>query len=151
MVYIRVICNCLYRTGWPSGNCLVLCSGDVRSNLGWNTAYPDWCFACFYFVSPSRIHDTFQSNKCSYGGKKGWRFDVNQEKKIGIVGVGVQLGPHGAAATNRRIVPAPGVYDDGEIGGMIGKGNRSTRRKLAPVPLCPLQTPMCCPDANPSG
>jgi hypothetical protein len=39
------------------------------------------------------------------------------------------------------IVPAPGDYDDGEIGGMIGRGNRSTRRKPAPVPLCPPQNP----------
>jgi hypothetical protein len=38
-------------------------------------------------------------------------------------------------------VPAPGDYDDGEIGGMIGRGNRSTRRKPAPVMLCPPQTP----------
>jgi hypothetical protein len=38
-------------------------------------------------------------------------------------------------------VPAPGDYDDREIGGMIGRGNRSTRRKPAPVPLCPPQTP----------
>jgi hypothetical protein len=38
-------------------------------------------------------------------------------------------------------VPAPGDYDDEEIGGMIGRGNRSTRRKPAPVPLCPPQTP----------
>jgi hypothetical protein len=61
---------------------------------------------------------------------------------IGIVGGGVQLGPLGTAATNRPIVPAPGDYDDGEIGGtMIGKGNRSTRRKHAPVPLCPPQIP----------
>jgi hypothetical protein len=61
---------------------------------------------------------------------------------IGIVGGGAQLGPLGNAATNRPIVPAPGDYDDGEIGGMmIGRGNRSTRRKLAPVPLCPPQTP----------
>jgi hypothetical protein len=37
-------------------------------------------------------------------------------------------------------VSAPGDYDNGEIGGMIGRGNRSTRRKPAPVPLCPLQT-----------
>jgi hypothetical protein len=57
---------------------------------------------------------------------------------IGIVGGGVQLSPH---ATNTPIVPAPGDYDDGEIGGMIGKGNRSTRRKPAPMPLCPPQTP----------
>jgi hypothetical protein len=36
---------------------------------------------------------------------------------------------------------APGDYDNGEIGGMIGRGNRSTRRKPAPVPICPPQTP----------
>jgi hypothetical protein len=41
------------------------------------------------------------------------------------------LGPLGTAATYRPIVPAPGDYDD-EIGGMmIGRGNRSTRRKPA--------------------
>jgi hypothetical protein len=53
---------------------------------------------------------------------------------------GVQLGPLDTAATNRPNVPAPGDYDDGEIGGMIGRGNRSTRRKPAPVTLCPPQT-----------
>jgi hypothetical protein len=47
----------------------------------------------------------------------------------------------GTAATNRPIVPAPGDYDDGEIGGMIGRGNRSTRRKPSPVPPCAPQTP----------
>jgi hypothetical protein len=58
------------------------------------------------------------------------------------VGGGVQLGPLGTAATNRPIVPAPGDYDDGEIGGMmIGRRNQSTRRKPAPMPLCPPQTP----------
>jgi hypothetical protein len=57
------------------------------------------------------------------------------------VGGGVQLGPLGTAATNRPIVSAPGDYDDGEIGGMISKGNRSTVRKPAPMPLCPPQTP----------
>jgi hypothetical protein len=38
-------------------------------------------------------------------------------------------------------VSAPGDYDNGEIGGMIGRGNRSTRRKPALVLLCPPQTP----------
>jgi hypothetical protein len=38
-------------------------------------------------------------------------------------------------------VSAPGDYDNEEIGGMIGRGNRSTRRKPAPVPPCPPQTP----------
>jgi hypothetical protein len=51
------------------------------------------------------------------------------------VGGGVQLGPLGTAATNRTIVPAPSDYDDGEIGGMIGRGNRSTRNKPTPMPL----------------
>jgi hypothetical protein len=52
----------------------------------------------------------------------------------------VQMGPLGTAATNRPIAPAPGEHDDREIGGiMIGRGKRSTRRKPAPVPLCPSQ------------
>jgi hypothetical protein len=35
-----------------------------------------------------------------------------------------------------------GDYDGGEIDGiMIGRGNRSARRKPVPVPLCPPQTP----------
>jgi hypothetical protein len=60
------------------------------------------------------------------------------------------LGPLGTTATNRPIMPAPGDYDDGEIGGMmIGKGNRSTRRKATPVPLYSPQIPHAYPDANP--
>jgi hypothetical protein len=60
----------------------------------------------------------------------------------GIVGGGVQLGPLVTAATDWPIVPASGDYDDGEIGGiMMSRGNRSTRRKPDPVPLCPPQTP----------
>jgi hypothetical protein len=39
------------------------------------------------------------------------------------------------------IVSAPSDYNDGEIGGMNGTGNRSSRRKPSPVPLCPPQTP----------
>jgi hypothetical protein len=57
------------------------------------------------------------------------------------VGGGIQLCAHGTTATNRPIVPAPGDYDNGEIGGMIGRGNLRTRRKLAPVLFCPPQTP----------
>jgi hypothetical protein len=58
------------------------------------------------------------------------------------VGGGVQLGPLGTEVTNRPTVPTPGDYEDGEFGGMkIGRGNRTTRRKPVPVPLCPPQTP----------
>jgi hypothetical protein len=64
------------------------------------------------------------------------------------VGGGVQLGPLGTAATNRPIVPAPGDYD-GEIGGMIGSGNRSTREKTCPSAVLSTTIPTCCPDGNP--
>jgi hypothetical protein len=55
-----------------------------------------------------------------------------------------KLGPLGTSATEWPILPAPGDYDDddGEVGGMkIGRGNRSTRRKPTPAPLCPPQIP----------
>jgi hypothetical protein len=53
------------------------------------------------------------------------------------------MGRLGTSATEWPIVPAPGDYDDGEFGGMkIGRGNRSTRRKPAPAPLCPPQIPL---------
>jgi hypothetical protein len=52
--------------------------------------------------------------------------DILSTILIGIVGGGVQLCPLGTAATNRPIVPAPDDYDDGKIGGMIGRRTRST-------------------------
>jgi hypothetical protein len=59
-----------------------------------------------------------------------------------VGGGGVQLGSLGTVATKRPIVPAPVDYDEGETSGMmIGRGNRSTRRKPAPVPLCSPQNP----------
>jgi hypothetical protein len=38
------------------------------------------------------------------------------------------------------ILPAPDDDECGAIGGIIGRGNRSTRRKPAPVPLLPQQS-----------
>jgi hypothetical protein len=48
------------------------------------------------------------------------------------------------------IVPASGECKDGEVGGMngFGRGNRSTRRKPAPTPLCPPQIHLPDPGAN---
>jgi hypothetical protein len=58
-------------------------------------------------------------------------------------GVESKLGPLGTSATEWPIVPAPGDYDDGEFGGMkIVRGNRSTRRKPVPPPLCPPHFPL---------
>jgi hypothetical protein len=57
---------------------------------------------------------------------------------------GVRLSPLGASATV-GILYQPRMIDDddyGAVGGMrIGWGYRSTRRKPAPVPLCPPQIP----------
>jgi hypothetical protein len=64
------------------------------------------------------------------------------------VGGWVQLGPLGTTATNRPIVPASGDYD-GEIGEMIGKGDRSTREKTCPNAALFTKNPTCCKDANP--
>jgi hypothetical protein len=63
---------------------------------------------------------------------------------------GVQLGSLGTASTNRPIALALGDYDDGETGEiLIGRGNRSIRRKPATVPLCPPQSLHAYPDENP--
>jgi hypothetical protein len=57
---------------------------------------------------------------------------------------GVRLSILGTAATV-RLLYQPQTIDDivcGAIGGMrAGRGNRSTRRKSATVPLCPPQIP----------
>jgi hypothetical protein len=56
---------------------------------------------------------------------------------------GVRQSPLGTSATV-VLLYQPQMIDDGcgAVGGMrIGRGNRSTRRKPAPVPLCPPQIP----------
>jgi hypothetical protein len=53
-----------------------------------------------------------------------------------------KLGPLGTSAIYWPIVPAPGDCEDGEFGGMNSSGNRSTRRKPTPAPLCPPQIPL---------
>jgi hypothetical protein len=61
-----------------------------------------------------------------------------------FLGLGWDLGPRGTSTTKWPLYQ-PWMIDDDEcgvVGGMrIGRGNRSTRRKPAPVPLCPPQTP----------
>jgi hypothetical protein len=45
-------------------------------------------------------------------------------------------------ATKWPILPARDDNDEcGAVGGMLGRGNRSTRRKTSPVSLCPPQVP----------
>jgi hypothetical protein len=60
-----------------------------------------------------------------------------------LLGVRVRLSPLGTSDNNWPIVPAPGVKWIWKIwwNDIIGRGNRSTRRKSAPVLLCPPQIP----------
>jgi hypothetical protein len=52
-----------------------------------------------------------------------------------------RLSTLGTAATT-GLLCQPQITDDGGTGGMkIGRGNRSTRRKLATEPLCPPHIP----------
>jgi hypothetical protein len=61
-----------------------------------------------------------------------------------IILSGMRLGSLGTAATT-GLLYQPQMIDDGDcgvIGGIkIGRGNRITRRKPAPVPLCSPQIP----------
>jgi hypothetical protein len=62
---------------------------------------------------------------------------------IRTVGVGVQTGSTRHVGHFWPIVSAPGDSENGEFGGMkIGRGNRSTRRKPTPAPICLPQIPL---------
>jgi hypothetical protein len=69
-----------------------------------------------------------------------------------IILSGARLSPVGTAA-NTGLLYQLQMIDDGDcgaIGGMkIGTGNRSTRRKPAPGPLCPPQINMTRPGLDP--
>jgi hypothetical protein len=58
----------------------------------------------------------------------------------------------GDQLVTRPLLTAPGDFDDdgevGEING-FGRGNRITRRKPAPTPLCPPQIPLARPGREP--
>jgi hypothetical protein len=61
-----------------------------------------------------------------------------------IILSGVRLSPLGTVA-NTGLLYQPWMIDDGDCGAIsgmkIGRGNRTTRRKPAPVPFCPPQIP----------
>jgi hypothetical protein len=68
---------------------------------------------------------------------------INFTFLIRIVGSGVQTRFTRHVDHFWPVVPAPVDCEDGEFGGMkVGRGNRSTRRKPAPAPLCPPQIPL---------
>jgi hypothetical protein len=62
---------------------------------------------------------------------------------IRIVEGGVQTGSSRHIHNFWSIVYAPGECEPGEFGGTkTGRGNQTSRRKLAPTPLCPPQIPL---------
>jgi hypothetical protein len=74
-----------------------------------------------------------------------WSLDITYYYLFIIIISGVGLSPLGTAATS-GLLCKPQKIDEGDcgaIGGMkIGRGNRSTRRKPTPAPLCPQQIPL---------
>jgi hypothetical protein len=75
-------------------------------------------------------------------------FILLEDKKIGILGGGVQLGPLGTAATNRPIVPAPSDYDDGDWWN-DWQGKLKYSEKTCPSGALSTTNTTCCPDGNP--
>jgi hypothetical protein len=73
-----------------------------------------------------------------------WKPKVHYPVHKGLSLGGVRLSPLGTSTTVGLLYQPRMIDDDdyGAVGGMrIGRGNRSTRRKPAPVPLCPPQIP----------
>jgi hypothetical protein len=69
---------------------------------------------------------------------------------IRIVGVESKLSPLGTSATNDLLYLPRVIMMWRIFGGMkIGRGNRSTRGKPAPAPLCPPQIQLVRPGLEP--
>jgi hypothetical protein len=128
----------LFRTGEQSGACALLPdsqqsslhsllydSSTYRSTIDADGIFFLWLYNPI--LGLGRLHETFRFisvTRSTTVGRTPWTRD--------------QL-------VARPPLTAPGdCDDDGEVGGMngFGKGNRSTRRKPAPTPLCPAQIPL---------
>jgi hypothetical protein len=106
---------------------------------------------CLFVVNRSCIHKGFQvSPQVTIQGIQIWRAwrpcsgssSTCPSVMICVNFLGVRMSPLGTSATIGPIVPAPNDYECGAAGGMrVGKGNRSTQMKPAPVPLYPPQIP----------
>jgi hypothetical protein len=93
--------------------------------LGHNSVVVWYIFSPLWLYSPilglGRLHETFRL------------ISVTRSRTVGRTPwTGDQL-------VARPLLNAPGDCGDGEVGKMngFGRGNRSTRRKPAPMPLCP--------------
>jgi hypothetical protein len=120
---------CLYKCTRQN----LIFSGTPRHNLGnvWLQGFERFLCLC----EQKRVFSA-----CI--GTSSW-FHVNMYIKTFFSLGGVRLSPLGTSATV-VLLYQPRVMDDdyGAVGGMrIGRGNRSTLRKPAPVPLCPPQIP----------
>jgi hypothetical protein len=79
----------------------------------------------------------------NYRRSAGLHFFFNSHRWGAGGGVGVHTVSTRRVGHFWPIVPSPGDCEDAKFGGIkIGRGNRSTRRKPAPAPLCPPQVPL---------
>jgi hypothetical protein len=127
---------------------LLLCISEVQiSNLGIKTDCLYWRLDGFLRLARQMLglcirigHDHFL--RYFFQLIDGHR-NIRSSYKVSLGGV--RLSPLGTSATDGLLYQPRMIDDDdyGAVGGMrIGRGNRSTRRKPAPVPLCPHKSHM---------
>jgi hypothetical protein len=143
------------------------CPSDLATEITVGTLSSSWempgcCPSKFFFGLQHRLnHGVIFSWPAFSSCMPANRHSGSTINLICIVGGGVQTGSTwhvghllayctcprwlwgwSTLATYWPIVPAPDDCEDGEIGGMNGRGNRSTRTKPAPTPLCVPQIPL---------
>jgi hypothetical protein len=111
------------RSEWRQFECQTVLMSTARHNRTAHHLQSRWSLVLLTIQRPCHSSGVFFFNSLSGGWSPTWS---------------TRLGGHWLAYCT-----SPGDYDDGEFGGMkTGRGNRSTRRKPAPAPLCPPQIPL---------
>jgi hypothetical protein len=128
-----------FTTLWASTACYRLSFALLRASISFSIHHQSSIIPTYIVARDSVIKQSREKNSSQLQPIRAL-----SECLFFIIVSGVRLSPLGTAATT-GLLYQPQLIDDGdcgEIGGMkIGRGNRSTRRKPAPAPLCPPQIP----------
>jgi hypothetical protein len=130
-------------TAFGCSNIGIVCSNLTR---GMNVCvYSVFVLSCVQVVTLWRADPSSKESYRLCKRSRNWKSGQGPTKGCRVLVFllvsrrGVRLS---TSATNWPTVPAPDDDECGAVGGMrIGTGNRSTRRKAAPLPLCPPQIP----------
>jgi hypothetical protein len=135
--YFHVLSNSAFITTHPIIRCVIATITDIAKLQTKKRTHFYTYYECrgkvlfLWLYSPilglGRLHETFNF------------ISVTRSRTVGRTPLDGWSARHKASA------------DDGEVGGMngFGRGNRSTRRKPVPTPLCPPQIPLARPRREP--